>query len=59
MAAPVEAGVYAEDRKRFFASPGPSKVFRPALGGYSRRDGQAEGGIVAPFNNPTIAKMIA
>ena len=57
----IEARVYAEDPKNFFPSPGPLTVFRPPAGTASLRveTGYSEGGVVTPFYDPMVAKVIA
>ncbi len=56
----VEARVYAEDPERFLPSPGPLTVYRPPVAeGIRVETGYAEGGIVTPYYDPMIAKVIA
>jgi acetyl-CoA carboxylase biotin carboxylase subunit len=45
---------------RFFPSPGPLKTFRVPEGESIRVEtGYAEGGVVTPFYDPLLAKIIA
>jgi acetyl-CoA carboxylase biotin carboxylase subunit len=55
----IEFRIYAEDPVRFLPSPGPLNVFRPPEGEGIRVDaGYAEGGVVTPFYDPLLAKLI-
>jgi acetyl-CoA carboxylase biotin carboxylase subunit len=55
----LEFRIYAEDPVRFLPSPGPLKVFRPPEGEGIRVDaGYAEGGVVTPYYDPLLAKLI-
>src|SRR5262249_6002096 len=55
----LEFRIYAEDPVRFLPSPGPLNVFRPPEGEGIRVDaGYAEGGIVTPYYDPLLAKLI-
>jgi acetyl-CoA carboxylase biotin carboxylase subunit len=55
----LEFRIYAEDPVRFLPSPGPLNVFRPPEGEGIRVDaGYAEGGVVTPFYDPLLAKLI-
>jgi acetyl-CoA carboxylase biotin carboxylase subunit len=55
----IEFRIYAEDPVRFLPSPGPLNVFRPPQGEGIRVDaGYAEGGVVTPFYDPLLAKLI-
>lgn len=56
----VQARVYAEDPVRFFPSPGPLKTFRaPEADNVRVETGYAQGGVVTPFYDPLLAKVIA
>jgi len=55
----LEFRIYAEDPVRFLPSPGPLSVFRPPEGEGIRVDaGYAEGGVVTPYYDPLLAKLI-
>ena len=55
----LEFRIYAEDPVRFLPSPGPLNVFRPPEGERIRVDaGYAEGGVVTPYYDPLLAKLI-
>jgi acetyl-CoA carboxylase biotin carboxylase subunit len=55
----LEFRIYAEDPVRFLPSPGPLNVFRPPEGEGIRVDaGYAEGGVVTPYYDPLLAKLI-
>ena len=55
----LEFRIYAEDPVRFLPSPGPLNVFRPPEGEGVRLDaGYAEGGVVTPYYDPMMAKLI-
>jgi len=55
----LEFRIYAEDPVRFLPSPGPLKTFRPPEGEGIRVDaGYAEGGVVTPYYDPLLAKLI-
>ena len=55
----LEFRIYAEDPVRFLPSPGPLTVFRPPEGEGIRVDaGYAEGGVVTPYYDPLLAKLI-
>ncbi|MDR2945125.1 MAG: biotin carboxylase, partial [Candidatus Adiutrix sp.] len=56
----IEVRIYAEDPVKFFPSPGPLKVFRPPQGrGIRVETGFAEGAVVTPHYDPTVALVIA
>jgi len=55
----LEFRIYAEDPVRFLPSPGPLTVFRPPEGEGIRVDaGYSEGGVVTPYYDPLLAKLI-
>lgn len=55
----IEVRIYAEDPKTFFPSPGTIKTLKiPEGNGIRHELGVEEGGIVTPFYDPMIAKLI-